>query len=160
MRQTKLVCCIECGGDECFIWKFPPTLTCRTLRSSLAFNLMALEAYLQSFEKYLFLRLLKRVVLLGFHNLIVLTGLGLFWRIVGPSYTSCGSHWMISSLRASSSHNNFYVFFIIKSNRIWNFIYIYIFIIILGTSKHPKMVRRNQPVPKYFVPLDKLKRYS
>ena len=40
------------------------------------------------------------------------------------------------------------------------YIYMYVYIILLGTPKHSEMVCRNWPVPKYLVPLDKLKRYS
>ena len=36
-------------------------------------------------------------------------------------------------------------------------IYIYIYLYFLETPKHPEMVRRNRPVSKYFVPLDKPK---
>ena len=38
---------------------------------------MAFMAYLLSLKKYPFLQLLGRVILLGFFDLIVLTGLGL-----------------------------------------------------------------------------------
>ena len=37
-------------------------------------------------------------------------------------------------------------------------IYIYILLIFLGIPKDLEMVRPNRPIPKYFVPLDKLKR--
>ena len=102
MRHVELVYCIECGGDECFIWKFPPTLTRTSLLSSSDINLMALSTCFQSPKKYPFLGLLGRVVLLDFLDLIALTELCLIWWIVGSSYTLGGSHLMIPYLRASS----------------------------------------------------------
>lgn len=104
----------------CVLFESFLLLSLRTsLQSSSAINLMVLTACFQSPEKCLFLGLLKWVVLLGFLNLIALTGLCLIWWIIGLNYISGGSHLMISYLQASSSHNYYLNTLDISSNKVW-----------------------------------------
>ena len=107
MWQVELVQCIECRDDECFLWKFLPTLICTSHWPPSASNPMAFVAYLLCPEKYLFLGLLGKVAILGFPDppstSIVPTRLSLIRWTIWPNHTSGGSCWLFLLFRLPPS---------------------------------------------------------